>query len=172
MKRLQYLAAFALAASVILTGCGADTEDPQVASGSGAQPQSDGSASPAPENLSRDEKAIKYAQCLREHGLNVPDPEPGKGFQLKVGPESGLSREQVDKAMEECKQYNPQGDAAPNPEQEENGREFAACMRKNGVESFPDPKPGQRGIMIGPESGNDPDFDKAQQTCQPIMAGK
>ena len=102
----------------------------------------------------------------------MADPEPGKGFQLKVGPESGLSREQVDKAMEECKQYNPQGDASANPEQEENGREFAACMRKNGVESFPDPKPGQRGIMIGPETGNDPDFDKAQQTCQPIMAGK
>ncbi len=45
-------------------------------------------------------------------------------------------------------------------------------MRKNGVEKFPDPKPGQRGIMIDKAVGEDPDFQKAQQTCQPILAGQ
>ncbi|TWD79624.1 hypothetical protein FB561_0688 [Kribbella amoyensis] len=171
MKRLQLLAAVALAASVALTGCGAEPDDNQVASAGGAQPQADGSTSAAPDNLSKEEKGVKFAQCLREHGLNVPDPEPGQGIQLKVGPESGMSREDVDKAMEACKQYSPQGDAA-NPEMEARGREYAKCMRDNGVEKFQDPKPGQRGIMVDKNTAEDPDFEKAQQACQSVLAAK
>lgn len=169
MRRLTTLAGLALVASVVLTGCTAGEEAPPVASGGGAQPQA-GSSSAAPENLGPDEKGVKFAQCLRENGLDVPDPEPGKGVQLRIGPGSGMSREEVDKAMEACRQYSPQGDGAPNPEQEERGREFAACMRRNGVEKFPDPKPGQRGIMIDREAGSDPDLEKAQQACQPVLA--
>jgi outer membrane murein-binding lipoprotein Lpp len=171
VKRKTTLAAAMLTAAVLLTGCGSEEPDNQVASGSGAQAQATAPSS-SPDGLSRDEKAIKFTQCLREQGLNVPDPEPGKGPMLKFDKNSGVSREQVDKAMEACKQFNPQGESGPNPQQEENGRKFAECMRTNGVEKFPDPKPGQRGIMIGPGVGDDPDFQKAQEICQPIMAGK
>lgn len=169
--RKTTLAATVLTAAVLLTGCGGKEPDTQVASGTGGQPQSTAPTS-APPSLSRDELAVKFTQCLRENGLNVPDPEPGKGPLLKFDKNSGVSQEQVQKAMEACQQYNPQGESGSSPEQEENGRKFAECMRTNGVEKFPDPKPGQRGVMIGPEVGDDPDFQKAQQTCQPILAGK
>ena len=170
MKRLSVLTAIALLA---LTGCGSEPESNQVASGqTSSSPSASSSSSPGTEDLSQDEKGVKFAQCLREHGLDVADPEPGKGIQLKFGPESGKSREQVDQAMEDCRKYNPQGESGPNPQQEENGRKFAACMRENGVEKFPDPKPGQRGIMIDQETGQDPDLEKAQAACQSILAGK
>jgi len=169
--RKTTLAAAALAAVVLLTGCGADEPESQVASGSGTQSQATAPSSAGP-SLSRDEKAVKFTQCLRENGLNVPDPEPGKGPMLKFGPDSGVSREQVDKALEACKEFNPQGEGGADPQQEENGRKFAECMRKNGVEKFPDPKPGQRGIQIGPEVGDDPDFQKAQDACQSILAAR
>jgi hypothetical protein len=158
-------------AAFLLTGCGSNEPDTQVASGSGAQSQSTAPTS-APASLSQDEMAVKFTQCLRENGLNVPDPEPGKGPMLKFDKNSGVTQEQVQKAMEACQQYNPQGQGQANPQQEENGRKFAECMRKNGVEKFPDPKPGQQGIMIGPGVGDDPDFQKAQDTCQPVLAGK
>ena len=166
MKRQQALAVVALA--LVLAGCGSEPKDAQVASGNGAQ------ASAGPPSLSRDEKGVKFAQCLRENGIDVKDPEPGKGIQLKLDPSSGVSKEDVDKAMEACKQWDPQADGTnnSNPQAEENGRKFAECMRKNGVEKFPDPKPGQRGIMIDKATGEDPDFPKAQEICQPIMAGK
>ncbi|MET7277770.1 hypothetical protein ABZS29_06020 [Kribbella sp. NPDC005582] len=170
--RKTTLAAAALAAVVLLTGCGANEPDNQVASGSGAsqgQPTAPSSASPS---LSPGERAVKFTQCLRENGLNVPDPEPGKPPMFKFDSKSGVSREQVDKAMEACRQYNPQVEGEANPQQEENGRKHAECMRKNGVEKFPDPKPGQRGIMIGPEVGEDPDFPKAQEACQSILAAR
>jgi hypothetical protein len=114
---------------------------------------------------------VKFTQCLREQGLNVPDPEPGKGPMLKFDKNSGVTQEQVQKAMEACQQYNPQSEGGANPQQQENGRKYAECMRKNGVEKFPDPKPDQRGIMIGPGVADDPDFKKAQDACQSILAG-
>jgi hypothetical protein len=162
-----------LALAIALTGCGSgssDGQDDQVASGSSAQPTA--STSPSAEGLSRDEKNVKFAQCLREHGINVPDPEPGKGPMIKLDPSSGITREQMDKAMQACQEFNPQGEAGPDPQQEENGRKFAACMRENGVEKFPDPKPGQRGVMIDKAAGDDPDFPKAQEACQSVLAGK
>ncbi|WP_433162648.1 hypothetical protein [Kribbella sp. CA-247076] len=169
--RKTTLAAALLATAVLLTGCGSEEPDNQVASGTGAQAEAT-TPSSAPASMSRDEKAIKFTQCLREQGLDVPDPEPGKGPMLKFNRESGVTQEKVQQAMEACKEFNPQGESGPNPQQEENGRKFAACMRENGVEKFPDPEPGQRGIMVGPGVGDDPDFKKAQETCQPIMAGK
>jgi hypothetical protein len=158
MKRQHALAVATLA--LVLAGCGSEPKDAQVASGNGAQ-ASAGPSSAAP-SLSQDEKGVKFAQCLRENGIDVKDPEPGKGIQLKLDPSSGVSKEDVDKAMEACKQWDPQADGTnnSNPQAEENGRKFA------------DPKPGQRGIMIDKATGEDPDFPKAQEICQPIMAGK
>jgi hypothetical protein len=159
-----------LAAAVLLTGCGADKPDTQVASGTGGQAQS--TPTSAAPSLSRDEMAVKFTQCLREQGLDVPDPEPGKGPMLRFDKNSGVTKEKVDAAMEACKELNPQGEGGNNPQQEENGRKYAECMRKNGVEKFPDPKPGQQGVMIGPGVADDPDFQKAQGACQSILAGR
>jgi hypothetical protein len=168
--RNTILAVSVLVAGLILTGCGADEPDAQVASGSGG-PQSTAPSS-APASLSQDEMAVKFTQCLRENGLNVPDPEPGKGPMLRFDKSSGVTQEQVQKAMEACQQYNPQAQGSANPQQAENGRKYAECMRKNGVEKFPDPKPDQRGIMIGPGVADDPDFKKAQDACQSILAAR
>lgn len=165
------VAVMTLTLGLVLTGCGSDDGGTQVASGSGAQPT--GGASSAPASLSREEKGVKFAQCLRENGVNVPDPEPGKGPQIRLDPSSGVTKADVDKAMEACREFDPQADGTngTNPQAEENGRKFAECMRKNGVEKFPDPKPGQRGILIDGETGKDPDLQKAQEACQGILAG-
>jgi len=53
----------------------------------------------------------------------------------------------------------------------QNGPQFAACMRKNGVPNFPDPS-SSGGISIGPGSGINPDspkFKAAQQTCRKLL---
>jgi hypothetical protein len=53
----------------------------------------------------------------------------------------------------------------------QNGAQFAACMRKNGVPNFPDPS-SSGGISIGPNSGINPDspnFRAAQQTCRKLL---
>ena len=95
-----------LAAAALLTGCGSEEPDNQVASGTGAQATAPSSATPS---LSRDEQAIKFTQCLREQGLNVPDPEPGKGPMLKFDRNSGVTQEKVQQAMDADSRTNTQG---------------------------------------------------------------
>jgi hypothetical protein len=162
------MAALPLLCALTLTGCGAEEDGGTgVASAGGTSSAArDGGG----EELSRDEMTAKFAQCMRENGVDMPDPEPGKGIQLKVGPET--SQETVQAALEACREYNPQenGSAQADPAREAAVREFAQCMRDNGVEAFPDPDPGSPGIKITGEVGKDPDFQTAQQACQELLA--
>ncbi|WP_433467661.1 hypothetical protein [Spirillospora sp. CA-128828] len=165
--RLQILAALPLALTLALTGCGSDDKgDGGVASVGGAK---NGGASGGPK-LSQDEMGVKFAQCMREHGVDMEDPKPGGGIQIKTKGK----KEDIDKAMEACRQYNPMANrtGAPDPKQQERAREFAKCMRQNGVEKFPDPDPNQPGIRIDRNTvGNDPDLEKAQEACQKVLQG-
>ncbi|XRQ04385.1 hypothetical protein ACN3XK_48605 [Actinomadura welshii] len=168
--RLRILATLPLALALTLAGCGGDGGDePGVASAGGAQ--AGGEAGGGGAKLSPDEMGVKFAQCMRENGVHMDDPKPGEGIRLKL---RDVPKETVDKAMEACRQYNPMENAtgAPDPEQEERGREFAECMRANGVEKFPDPEPGQRGIKIDRGTvGDDPDLEQAQRECRDILQG-
>jgi hypothetical protein len=160
------LAALPLLCALTLTGCGADADSGNdVASAGGTS-----SAAAGGEELSRDEMGVKFAQCMRENGVDMPDPEPGKGPVLKVGPET--PQETVQAALEACREYNPQenGSGQADPERDAAIREFAQCMRDNGVEAFPDPEPGSGGMKMTGEVGNDPDFQTAQQACQELLA--
>lgn len=110
----------------------------------------------------RDEQAVKFAECLREHGVEVADPEDGKGIRIT----GQLPKAEVDAAMEACREYSPmQEGASADPEAEERMRKMAQCMRDNGVEDFPDPEPG-KGIQITGTVVEDPDFEKAEKACE------
>ncbi|MQY05577.1 hypothetical protein [Actinomadura macrotermitis] len=165
-----WIAALPLALTLALTACGGSDGDDKddVASAGGGKGGASGSAAPT---LSRDEMGVKFATCLREHGLDVKDPEPGKGLMLTF--DRKVDRTVVDKAMQECRQYDPMADGGKgaDPKGEEHQREYAVCMRKNGVEAFPDPKPGQKGMIITRDADADPDFKSAQAACRPILQG-
>ncbi|MEU8984178.1 hypothetical protein [Streptomyces sp. NPDC048309] len=142
--------ALALALTLLLSGCGSD--------GDGTS-----TAGAAASKSAKDDQGVKFAQCLREHGVDVEDPEPGKGLRIT----GHLPKATVDKAMEDCRKYDPMqnGDASADPEAEARVRKLAQCMRDNGVEAFPDPEPGKAGLQITGDIANDPDFAKAQKTC-------
>ncbi|RKS71743.1 hypothetical protein BZB76_4550 [Actinomadura pelletieri DSM 43383] len=176
--RLRILAALPVALTLALTaGCGGDDGGEGVASAEGTKDAgtkgtgTKGGATGGGTKLSRDEMGVKFAQCMRENGVHMDDPKPGEPVRLMI---KDVPKATVDKAMETCRQYNPQANAtgAPDPAQQERGRKFAECMRRNGVEKFPDPKPGQRGIMIDKRTvGDDPDLESAQRACQDVLQG-
>ncbi|WP_307874971.1 hypothetical protein [Frankia nepalensis] len=169
------LAALPLALALALTGCGGGDDTGMVASAAGVGSGGGGSAGDGGATATGDpnpaDLAMKFAQCMRENGIDMPDPVDGR-IQLRIDPST--PKETVDAAMAACREYSPQanGPAGGDPEMAAKARDFAACMRENGVEAFPDPDPAQGGIMIGPEVGEDPDFEAAQQACQSILAGK
>lgn len=151
MRRHMYGVVALLVAALALTGCGGTGEDGTPAAGSSA-----------PASLDPHTKGVKFAQCMRENGIQVDDPEPGKGVRMLV---QGVSQEQVQKAMEACREWAPEGatGAKADPAQAEQMRKYAQCMRDNGVEAFPDQE--GTGIRIDKSVADDPDFEAADKKC-------
>jgi hypothetical protein len=162
--------ALTLAVVLALTGCGSDSDDSKVASAAGDTSTSKGkdAADGAKASLSPQEMGVKFASCMRENGIPMEDPEPGKGVRFKM--DGSIPKATMDKAREACREFQPQGDGpgGSDPKRGEAMRKHAACMRENGVDAFPDPQP-DGGIMINEEIADDPDFKKAQEKCQGLM---
>jgi hypothetical protein len=120
--------------------------------------------------------ALAHARCMREHGVDVPDPKPGEGGLVRVGPgDAGGSPAKVESAMRECGKHLR--DLPPpklSDEQREEMREaalaHARCMREQGID-FPDPKFGPDGSITvtvrGPGQLNpdDPKMQAAERAC-------
>ncbi|UBU11757.1 hypothetical protein [Nonomuraea gerenzanensis] len=153
-------APFAL--GLLLTGCGSgDGGGSDVASVSGTGNQAAASAKPS---VNPQEQSLKFAQCMRENGIDMPDPDSSGRVMMKF--DKTVPQEKVQAAQEACQQYAPSGtrQGGGDPKMAENMRKLAQCMRDNGVEAYPDPEGGM--MRITPEVGEDPDFKSAQEKCQ------
>jgi hypothetical protein len=84
---------------------------------------------------------IKYADCLRAHGVpNFPD--PGSGGGLQVPTEINPASPAFQTAQRACRSLMPGGSGGPGPataQQKEALLRLALCMRGHGVSAFPDP---------------------------------
>jgi hypothetical protein len=63
-------------------------------------PQLEGGAEIDPE---MEEQMLALAECMREHGIDMPDPTTDGGLSRFQLPD-GVDREEVDAAMEECRE--------------------------------------------------------------------
>ena len=187
MTRTTLLAALAVALlAAVASGCGSSGggDDGVAALDTGASAAaSAGSTTQTDTEQDPQEAALKWARCMREHGVDVPDPQVGSGGRLTV--QAGTGRRfdrdnaKFQAAIEAC--GSPLGNARPQltDEQSEQLQEtmlgFAKCMREHGVD-MPDPDFSGGGGLFrvgGPGRGgvnpDDPDFQKAQKACQPIL---
>ncbi|MEU0275296.1 hypothetical protein [Streptomyces sp. NPDC006307] len=114
------------------------------------------------------DQALEYRTCLREQGLDVPEPKPGQDPRsLAIG--GNVSKEQMDKAFQACRGKGGGGAGAGELTQADKDKAlaFARCMRENGV-NMPDPKfdgAAQQALPMptaGPEKEK---FDKAMKVC-------
>ncbi len=122
--------------------------------------------------------ALKYARCMRENGVDMPDPKAGQ-HGIRLSPPEGVSPSKLRTADAACRKYL---EAVKPPEMsEEQQKEFRAaalanarCMRDHGID-FPDPTFGPDGgaqIRIRRGSGIDPEsakFKAAQKACESTM---
>ena len=121
-----------------------------------------------------EDAALKWAECMREHGVDVPDPEVDSGGRLVITPDSkppDPRQPGYRRASEACEDLLRK--ALPDPgemSKEEEARmrdaalEFTKCMRKEGID-MPDPSTEGGGVAI-PVQPNDPAFRRAQEACQ------
>jgi hypothetical protein len=161
----------AVALLALTAGCGqSPASSGGVASVQGTKSTPQASASPTG-SFDPQESGRKFAQCMRDHGVDMADPA-ADGGRITIKIPRGADKAKTDKAMEACRSLGPAGEKGRTitPEEQEKARAFTQCMRDNGVD-MPDPDFSKGGgIMIGgPNSKikpDDPTFKKADEACR------
>ncbi|MGI8335884.1 hypothetical protein ACRYCC_38560 [Actinomadura scrupuli] len=124
-------------------------------------------------------KLIKYAQCMRSNGVDMPDPEPGGGLKMEQRGGDETVKQKTDAAQQKCRHLLPNGGQPPklSPADVAKMREFAKCMRRHGVNME---DPGADGLIrvketAGPGSTtrmNDKDAEQACAKLRPALEEK
>lgn len=179
----------ALAAVALLAGCGSDQVERQVASlaTGDSTPASSGATTTTAVSNPQD-AALNFAECMREHGIDMPDPvmSDGGGVAIQIGGGADgapLDSDTMDTANAACEHFMK--DAAgtftpPSPEEQEKMKEdmlaFSKCMRDHGID-MPDPTfdgDGRVSVQIGSAAGtsdgdappiDNDDFNAASEAC-------
>ncbi|MQY04481.1 hypothetical protein [Actinomadura macrotermitis] len=130
------------------------------------------------------EQGRKFAKCMREHGVDMPDPDADGKVKMKAGdghgvkggqvPEGGIGKlEQAEKA---CRHLAPNGGKPPSKGDIAAMQKHAKCMREHGV-NMPDPDSsgkvkverkageGDGGPAVDPESA---EFKSAEKACRQL----
>jgi hypothetical protein len=163
----------ALAVTLAACGGGSSTSDPSTTSGAAS---SGGSSSSGASN-SLEQQALKYAQCMRSHGVtNYADPTPGKS--VGIG-QSGIDTNSptYQAAASACQKYQPttgnNANQGPNSQVQSQQLKFAECMRKHGVPNFPEGNSGggQQSITNYGIDPNSPTFQAANRACSSLLSG-
>jgi len=153
----------------------------QVATLSEPGPDAQETAAPASEDLDGEEAMLEWAQCMRDNGIDMDDPQFGAdGGRFGFGPGGAaadfdpLSTE-FQTAMEACgnvlEALRPESDPEEEAERAEQQLAIAGCMRKLGWD-FPDPASGGgfgAQIRFIQEAGidpQDPTFQTDISACQ------
>jgi hypothetical protein len=194
-KRIIKNAGFvAIVAAALLTGCGGgDDADPAAEVASlGTEPADDVEASAVPRSsvpTDPEEAQLAFAECMREHGIDMPDPGQAEGGMMIQRDASDGDQEEFEAAMADCERFLDavRSEIADDPElqaeMQEQMLEFTECMRDHGID-MPDPQFGDDGDFTvqfgGPDDGgpsndasgsdgvspaDDPEFQDAAEEC-------
>ena len=128
------------------------------------------------EEITFEEGVLDFAQCMREEGINFPDPT----FDIDGNPQFDNleieNEEEFENAFENCEDIlrnalPEQFDLDPEVEAAlvDASLEFSQCMRDQGID-FPDPKPGEFGFFAFRDADIDFSSEAVQEAfeiCQP-----
>ncbi|MFE6610901.1 hypothetical protein [Amycolatopsis sp. NPDC057786] len=88
-----------------------------------------------------DEMAVKWAQCMREHGADVPDPDPnvgGRGEPAQAPPQEDPAK--LEAAQQQCKQFAGGGKVkTTDPAEADRQAKYDQCLRDHGIVVREDP---------------------------------
>jgi hypothetical protein len=137
----------------------------------GGSPSSAGTANS--DRAAARQAMLDFARCMREHGIDFPDPKPGGGgliIRSKGSPDKMRAAEQA------CAKYRnkikpPNLSAADKQRFKDAALANARCMRAHGID-MPDPTfnaDGSASMQFRDGSGIDPNsaaFKAAQKACE------
>jgi hypothetical protein len=116
--------------AVIAAGCGTDA------------PSETGTATPSSTRTTARDKAVKFSECIRAHGVSdFPDPNAKNQYDYGVSVTPAVWKQ----ATTACKDLQPPGTLSSKrtPKEQSASLRFAQCIRDHGVKDFPDPVNGE-----------------------------
>jgi hypothetical protein len=134
-RTLRPVAAVALVAltSLISAGCGSNAP-----SEAGTASTASSTGTGVTKKTTDQDKAVKFAECIRGHGVpHFPDPDAKGDYVFGIDVSPAVWQQ----AVEACKALEPPGalSGKRSPKQQSAALRFAKCARENGVKDFPDP---------------------------------
>jgi hypothetical protein len=176
------LGAAVLALCVGATACGGSSGDGTAAVASAGDGTARSTGDNAKKNVDPEQAGLNFARCMREHGVDMPDPRSDGGL-VMVGPGMGPSGgavergaapppgfEEADKACRHFLEDLVQDGGGPvDPREQDRMLAFAKCMRDHGID-MPDPDfsdGGRVAMRIGGDGSQlDPaKMEAAQKAC-------
>jgi hypothetical protein len=170
-KNPMMLAALACAA-LALGACGSSGDDQ--------------SGSPKKGGDKAYEGALKFAKCMRDEGIDMPDPQRSGngGIVQKMGePGKPVNQAKAEPAQKKCEHFLQDGGGSgkgpgDDPKQRDALLKYSKCMRQNGLDGFPDPKFSGNKVELSIKKGSgasnlnpdSPTFKAADKVCQKILA--
>ncbi len=180
--------AIAAAVALVAAACSSGTSpsDEGVASLDSGSTPTTAAQDGAITEMTEEEVALAFAQCLRDEGLVVDDPTVDGNGNVRpprmrdiLDATEGVSREEVSAARDACMPlldgFTFGFEGTDRTERDDQLLEFAACMRDNGYD-MPDPNLSSApGSGSGPFSGaldlEDPAFQEAAAACEGVFGG-
>jgi hypothetical protein len=132
-------------------------------------------------NATNRDKAVKFAECMRDNGVSeFPDPDASGELTIDAvvnGTSLDPSTPAWKDAIGACKDLQPPGFTGHkrSVEEQENALQFAQCIRDNGVKDFPDPAIGEplvdtNRIPSAAANGGMAILNAAMQKCRDVAA--
>jgi hypothetical protein len=134
--------ALALVALIGVTSAGCGSNAPSETATASSASSTATTSIAADKKLTARDKAVKFAECIRAHGVSdFPDPNAKNQFEYGVSVSPAVWK----KATTACKDLQPPGTLSGKrtPKQQTAALRFAQCIRDNGVRDFPDPVNGE-----------------------------
>jgi hypothetical protein len=180
-RHLRWLAPLGVAGLTVLAACGGgSTPAAQVASVASDSSTTTTTVAGATNEADAQQAMLDFAACMREHGIDMPDPQFGAngGGTFTAGSEGEpADKSKLDAAQQACQSYldkvksnAPPMDPAKVEEEKQRLLDFAQCMRDHGID-FPDPQISSDGGGLQVQMGgpgvdiNSPGFKEANDAC-------
>jgi len=161
--------------ALTLAACGGGDEASDVASLSGTD---EAAAADTAQPLSDEEALIEFAACMRDQGMDFPDPVvDASGFpRFDFEDPESIDQDAMFEAGEACRDLI-EGVVLglvdfDSSEFNDTFLEYATCMRDQGIENIPDSIDIASIMQDGelPFDAEDPDFIAADEQCRDIFA--
>lgn len=148
-RRLPGAATASLVALVALlgfAGCGGDAEGGEIASADGdttTEPSdggsgegADGGSGGSEGEPSEEDQLLAFAQCMRDNGIDMPDPVGDQGLMAAMQSVVGeYGREEISDAFEACEEFAPtEVQERPDEMDPEQQLALAECLREQGID--------------------------------------